>query len=122
MTHALGVPKRVAELVIERDKGECVAQVTHIGLGRLYEQLHHRKPRRMGGSRDPGVNLPQNLICLCRPCHEWIESHRAEAMDKGWLVRGNQDIVTTPLVYRGTDRYLMPDGTIRPFITTPWED
>ena len=50
-------------------------------------QVHHRHPRKVGGARrNPWINLPGNLLNLCPGCHEWIEHHREDARDCGWLV------------------------------------
>lgn len=51
---------------------------------------HHRLPRRMGGSRNPSLHKPANLIFLCGSgtsgCHGWVESHREEAREIGYLL------------------------------------
>jgi 5-methylcytosine-specific restriction protein A len=53
--------------------------------------LHHRIPRGMGGSRDPKLNEPANILHLCgsgtEGCHGLVESNRATAYEFGWLVR-----------------------------------
>ena len=52
---------------------------------------HHRRPRGAGGTKRPDTNLPSNLLWLCGSgttgCHGWVESHREEAYEHGWLVR-----------------------------------
>ena len=44
----------------------------------------------MGGSRDGWEDSPANLVVLCGSgttgCHGWVESHRAEARELGYLV------------------------------------
>ena len=55
--------------------------------------VHHRRPRQMGGDKGPVTNGPANLVHLCRPCHVWCEDYRTDAEDTGWLVRRG---VTTP--------------------------
>ena len=54
-------------------------------------QIHHRKPRGMGGTRNPQINAPSNLVFLCFDCHEWIERNRDAARMSGWLVPRNDD-------------------------------
>jgi hypothetical protein len=53
--------------------------------------IHHRKPRQMGGSRMAWLNEPENLLMLCGSgttgCHGWIESHRTDGYHFGWLLR-----------------------------------
>lgn len=49
-------------------------------------QVHHRLPRRAGGTSRVEVNSPANLLNLCRECHTHIESNRTEAYVNGWLL------------------------------------
>lgn len=72
------------QCVQARFGGRCVR------CGREGAIVHHRKPRGMGGSSDPLINHPSNLLWVCGTgttgCHGWIESHRPEARAAGWLV------------------------------------
>ena len=79
------------EKVWERDAGQCVrCGLALVGARGLSWSVHHRRPRGSGGSKLKWVDLPGNLILLCGSgvtgCHGWVESHRAVARDKGWLV------------------------------------
>jgi 5-methylcytosine-specific restriction enzyme A len=52
--------------------------------------IHHRTGRQMGGSREPWVNRPGNLIHACRICHDKVTNtrgFRALHENNGWLVR-----------------------------------
>lgn len=123
MSRALGVPHRVAELVIERDASSCIARITHLGVAKPYAHLHHRRPRKMGGSREAETNMPANLICLCEPCHAWIESHRTDALMSGWLVATRDHPHLVPLLYRDHWVYLLNDGQVTKYaVPPPWED
>lgn len=56
------------------------------------QQIHHRTGRQMGGSRQPWINLPGNLLDVCYdPCHEKITRPKPGMTDRyrslGWLVR-----------------------------------
>ena len=57
--------------------------------------VHHRKPRGMGGTVDIKINNASNLMAICGSgttgCHGWLESHREEAYEKGWLVHRYDD-------------------------------
>lgn len=64
-------------------------------------QVHHRQPRKMGGTSRPAINTPPNLLLLCGYCHPWVEANRTRAYRDGWLVREPTDPATVPL----------PDGT-----------
>ncbi|OKI47275.1 HNH endonuclease [Micromonospora sp. CB01531] len=73
--------------------------------------IHHRRPRAAGGSKRPDTNLPSNLLLLCPPCHQQIESHRAVAQSMGWLVVQAADPAQTAvLVQRDRWTYLTADG------------
>lgn len=81
-------PNPVTRLLIgERCGGHCERCAATLAIGG--GDPHHRRPRQMGGSRDPKINLPSNLAVLCRPCHDHIESHRARAIADGWLIPHN---------------------------------
>lgn len=55
----------------------------------------------MGGSRELWVNLPANLVALCRGCHRWAEENRDLARRTGWLVsQFADDAESVPLVDR----------------------
>lgn len=53
--------------------------------------VHHRRPRMMGGSKNLDLHKSANLIALCGSgttgCHGWVESHRAEARQLGYLIQ-----------------------------------
>lgn len=43
--------------------------------------VHEIKSRARGGS----ILDPNNLACLCHPCHTWVTTHPQQATDEGWL-------------------------------------
>ena len=91
-----GFSPKTRRLIYERACGLCES-CTRPGA-----EIHHRRPRGAGGSKDPLTNTAANGVLLCSGCHRWIESHRADALDEGWLVRQSQDPRTVPLLYRGS--------------------
>ena len=107
MARKTGPDKRTVDLVHNRSAGIC--EVCGWAEG---QQLHHRCPRRAGGTRDKAINAPSNLIFLCHLCHASIESHRVKAINDGHLIsqfnRDGADEV--PLLYRGTWRALDNEG------------
>jgi hypothetical protein len=111
---AHGVAPRTAMVVINRDR-QCVARATHPGGAKEGQQIHHRKPRGMGGTTNPETNAAANLIWLCRDCHDWIESNRAEALGNGWLVSTQDRPSTVPLLYLGRWTLLDDAGGITAF-------
>lgn len=100
-----GPSKRQAELVVARADGVCEV----CGYAEA-QQLHHRKPRGMGGSKDPAINEPSNLIHICQQCHSSIESKRTQSEANGHIVRRYNEPVTTPLLRRGTWVLLNDEG------------
>lgn len=72
--------------MLERDSG-CVV----CGKGPYGLQVHHRKPRRMGGRTGPAINSPANLVSICPEDHAWAESNRSAALDLGLLVAEEHD-------------------------------
>lgn len=68
--------------------------------------VHHRRPRGMGGSKRPETNGPANGLLLCGHastpggCHQWVETHRAEALDLGLLVLQSHTPTEVPVLTR----------------------
>lgn len=90
-----GPDKATREEVFARANYRC--ERCHGPLG-PWSSIHHRLPRRSGGTRNPLINHPQNLTALCVDCHLDIESHRLEAYETGWLVHAGIDPRTvTPI-------------------------
>jgi Predicted restriction endonuclease len=88
----------VAKL-LERSGYLC--EVCDLGIGGprgLYWQVHHRRPRQMGGTRWEGCNLASNLLIVCATCHADIESRRQHALDTGRLVLNGVDPATVPVL------------------------
>lgn len=74
-------------------------------------EIHHRRPRRMGGSKDPATNGPANLLLLDLDCHRWIEANRSTAHDLGLLLHARQDPAATPVLLGGRVLCLLgPEG------------
>lgn len=89
-----GPDRATRDLVLERDGG-CVV----CGTGPYGLQIHHRKPRRLGGSSDPAINAPSNLTSACEDHHAWIESHRAKALGLGLLLHDKADPAEVPVLH-----------------------
>lgn len=51
----------------------------------------------MGGTSEPLVSSPDNGVLLCLLCHEWVESHREQALADGWLLQKVSDIGVVPV-------------------------
>lgn len=50
------------------------------GKGKTNGSIHHRWPRRLGGT-----NTPHNLVLLCIPCHVEIHKDEEAASKHGWF-------------------------------------
>lgn len=75
-------------------------------------QVHHRRPRGMGGTVDPVASGPANALLLCHICHLWVETNRSAATANGWLVRSGFDPAEVPVrTYEGGWVLLTTDGT-----------
>lgn len=102
--------------MLERAQYSCEIAGCEIGDRRGVDySLHHRRPRQMGGSRWPGINLASNLLVACGSgvsgCHGAIESRRADAVGGGWLVVGNKDPALVSVLICGERWcYLTNDG------------
>ncbi len=101
------------QLVLERDGYRCARCGRSIHAGGY--SLQHRKARGMGGTKDPGINSPANLVTLCgdgvRGCHGLIEANRELGRQEGFTVRQTQDPSTIPVSYWDGTYYLNNDGS-----------
>lgn len=91
-----GPSKVTKELVWARAGGRCELCGGPLAGMRGFSR-HHRRPRRMGGSRRPDTNSPSNILLVCGSattpdgCHHRIEANRAQAYDEGLLLRDGQN-------------------------------
>lgn len=118
-------PSATYGIVAARAGGACER-----ACGGPAEQMHHRCARQMGGSsRSLWVNLPGNVVHICRACHEWATARPLEAQATGWVVRrgvaeqygGAAAIPVTDL--QGASRFLLNGGgTVPTVILHPEED
>jgi hypothetical protein len=75
----------------------------------------------MGGSKRVETNLAGNGLAACERCHTYVESHRTEAIDKGWMVpQYVGEPAMKPVFVRGIQVYLDNDGQklANPFVDT----
>lgn len=82
-----------------------------------FGSLHHRLPRGMGGSKSPTgkarADRASNLVLLCGSgttgCHGWVERHRRQAYETGWLVHRDDDPQKTILTDIWGRRFQLTD-------------
>ncbi|HEY9411078.1 MAG TPA: HNH endonuclease [Jiangellaceae bacterium] len=93
--------------VVVRSGGRCEI----CGWWDDYCQIHHRRPRAMGGTDREDTNSPANLLRACITCHQRIESRRGEALHNGWLVSQYDNPATVPVLITGNCwKYLTEEG------------
>lgn len=117
-----GPDRTTRELVLERDEYRCV--VCGIGIIGIRASIHHRRNRGSGGSSDPLINAPSNLLTVCGTgttgCHGWIGASPAEALEAGYVVSLNSQEATAdvPVLHAALGGvFLLDDGTVRPVPT-----
>lgn len=95
----------VRQQVMMRFSGRCAR------CGEYGASIQHRKPRRMGGTSNPAINFPSNLIWVCGSgttgCHGHMESHRTEAYGNGWLLHAAEDPTEVPVLLWDGHRVLL---------------
>lgn len=67
-TKACAISKAVKETVYKRDRGRCII------CGRPGLPEAHYIPRSKGG-----LGIEQNIVTLCRPCHDLMDNTTARA-------------------------------------------
>jgi hypothetical protein len=86
---ATGPSGKVRALVRARDHNRCAVCGRHAG---ETPNIHHRRNRGAGGSRNPELNLPSNLIVVCGSgttgCHGKLTENRNRdrALAAGWII------------------------------------
>ncbi len=97
------------EIIKNRANGSC--EVCGVTL-RVYAQIHHRRPRGMGGTKQQVAGSPANGLYVHQKCHETIERNRSTGLRKGWLVRQGDDPVQVPVQLWYGWRLLRDDGSV----------
>lgn len=76
------IPRANRQLVQGRAFGRCERCVTV----ELNGDLHHRRPKGLGGSKAPDRHDVSNLVHVCRGCHTWCHGNPAAAAEAGFIV------------------------------------
>lgn len=108
MTRRTGPDQATRDAVYSRDRGCIVGGCTD------WLQIHHRRPRGMGGTRREDSNGLAALVLVCEEHHAWIESNRETARDRGLLVTQHQTPADVPLVRHGEWVRLTDGGGVVP--------
>ena len=116
-----GPDRNTRSLVKERDHYLCAR--CGISVYGIRTSIHHRRNRGEGGSGDPAINSPANLLLVCGTgttgCHGWIGGNPTEAGQYGFVVSLNSDedpadVPVKHAVYGWT--LLRPDGDVWPVL------
>lgn len=95
------------EAIVGRDLFRCVV------CGDPTEQIQHRRPAMMGGSRQEWIHLPANGVLACGSgtsgCHGRMESFRMAARDCGLLLRPIEQAGSTPVWYEREEEWRFLD-------------
>lgn len=108
-----GPTKTTREIVWARAGGRCELCGGSLAGMRGFSR-HHRRPRRMGGSRLPDTNSPANLLLVCGSatspdgCHQRIEAKRDQAYAEGLLLHDGQDPTEVPILINNPARSAWP--------------
>lgn len=84
-----------------------------IRCGGIGTDVHHRKVRGMGGTKNEEVAYGlANLVLLCRECHNWAHQNPATAYESGYMVH-SWDNPEEVGVWLGVNRvmFFKSDGT-----------
>jgi len=72
----------------------------------------------MGGSKDPRINSPANLLFLCgsgtEGCHGWVESNRDSAYADGLLLHYGDNPSEIPVKLRHGTVFIDDEGGVQP--------
>lgn len=98
-------------IVIDRARNRCDRCGTPVT---LTAHFHHRRARGMGSTNRPESASPANCLLLHPACHDYIEKHRTESFNNGWLVRQQDDPRLMPVLIAGHWSILFDDGSLRP--------
>ena len=93
----------IRKQILTRDDWKCVK------CSGAANDVHHRKLKGIGGSKL--LDIPENLVSLCRNCHTVIHLKPAQAYDTGFIVHSWEDPEKVPVkIYSGLF-WLKMDGT-----------
>ena len=98
--------QKTREAVVERAKGNCEICGKAVG----DPNIHHRRPRGMGGTKRVSTGSPANALYLHAGCHAWVEVNRSASIDMGYLIRQKQEATEVAFLHHEGWMYLTDDG------------
>lgn len=103
------IPRVNRQIAQGRAMGQCERCLTYT----LDGDLHHRRPKGLGGSKLLDRHDVANLVYVCRPCHNWAHANPTAATAAGFLVPRSSGIhfTTVPITnFAGNSRFLDNEG------------
>ena len=77
---------------LDRDNGNCRR------CPRRATDVHHRRLRQMGSTKNEEILYGlDNLVSLCRKCHDHIHRNPRESYEQGWMVHSWADPKDVPV-------------------------
>ena len=93
-----GFSAEVRQTILARSEGYC--EVMAAGCTLMATEIHHRRPRGMGGTVRPETNLASNGLAACRTCHLRCEAMRNWARENGFILWQSDDPSVVPVWWR----------------------
>jgi 5-methylcytosine-specific restriction protein A len=93
-----GFSADVRQTILARSEGYC--EVMAPGCDLTATDIHHRRPRGMGGTKRSESNLASNSLNCCRKCHLRCEAMRNWARENGFVIWQSDDPAKTPVFWR----------------------
>ena len=95
-----GFSQHVKQMIFARSEGYC--EVLSLACELAATEIHHRRPRGMGGTKKPETNYASNGLAICRRCHLKCEAMRSWAIDNGFIVRQSDNPAEIPVWWRSS--------------------
>ena len=99
-------PNEIKEMVAERAGWRCEI----CGKGVTSPQIHHRRPRGMGGTKRKNSASPANALFLDMECHTDVEKNRYVAIVNGWVLSQSDDPSEKKFRHHEGWKYLTDEG------------
>ena len=90
MSARSGFTAEAVAIILTRSGGYC--EILTEGCTQRANQIHHRRPRGMGGTKRPESNEAANGLATCEACHRYCETQAREwARNHGFIVPQGAD-------------------------------
>jgi len=98
----MAVTEATVKAVRDREQGRCqLCNFHEHEQGRGPFELHHTRPKRMGGTSEPDRDHPDRLALLHGGCHKAVHDNPRQAREAGLLESRLGQIRPSALLQRG---------------------